>query len=393
MTQEKNKLNRREFINVSGAAGVGLASMFSMPLIADEKKEEQRIKTNFDEVKDIKRTKHSLPGPFPGKVTEIVNDKVWKNENDVDIDVIRQMVNAGMEELTGKKGPDAWKLFVEPDDIIGIKPNPVGPKIISTTLELVKVVIEELEKAGMKKQNIIIWDRVDVMLSDAGFTKENFPGVGIESMQTIDMSGGTAWKDKNGKHVSEGNFDKDVYYWADVEGPNDDAYLNQNVFNTKYSYFGKLITKKLTKIINLPVLKNTGNGVSMATKNLGYAAIINTNRLHRPLFFDVCTEVLGFPCVRDKLVLNILDGLRGQYEGGPMPNAKYVYKANKLLFATDPFAQDYIGYQEMLKMRKADTSIKVNESPRYTDYLRYAEKLGLGIGDPKKITHKVIKLA
>ena len=27
-----------------------------------------------------------------------------------------------------------------------------------------------------------------------------------------------------------------------------------------------------TKIINVPVLKNTGNGISMATKNLGYGA-------------------------------------------------------------------------------------------------------------------------
>jgi len=30
------------------------------------------------------------------------------------------------------------------------------------------------------------------------------------------------------------------------------AYLNQHVFNGKHSYFGKLLTKKLTKIVNLP---------------------------------------------------------------------------------------------------------------------------------------------
>ena len=59
----------------------------------------------------------------------------------------------------------------------------------------------------------------------------------------------------------------------------------------------------------------------MATKNMGYGAVCNTNRLHRPLFFDVCTEVLAFPVLRDKMVLNINDGLTGQYDGGPGGNA------------------------------------------------------------------------
>jgi hypothetical protein len=31
--------------------------------------------------------------------------------------------------------------------------------------------------------------------------------------------------------------------------------------------------------------------------------------------------------------------------------------------------------------------VAVNENPRFTDYLRYAEKMGLGIADPAKIAH------
>jgi cytochrome c1 len=46
-----------------------------------------------------------------------------------------------------------------------------------------------------------------------------------------------------------------VFNWADVEGPKDLPYLNQHVFNGKYSYFGKLLTRKLTKIVNLPALR------------------------------------------------------------------------------------------------------------------------------------------
>ena len=124
----------------------------------------------------------------------------------------------------------------------------------------------------------------------------------------------------------------------------------------------------------------------MATKNLGYGAVCNTNRLHRPLFFDVCTEVLAFPVIRDKLVLNITDGLRAQYDGGPMGNAQFTYLYNTLFFATDPFALDMVCHNLIVQKRK-EMEVNVNEHPRFTEYLRYGERLGLGIADPEKIEH------
>ncbi len=117
---------------------------------------------------------------------------------------------------------------------------------------------------------------------------------------------------------------------------------------------------------------------------MGYGAICNTNRLHKPLFFNVCTEVLAFPCIRDKLVLNVTDGLRAQYDGGPMPAAQFAYDFNSLFFATDPFALDTVCHHLMVEKRK-EAGVKVNEHPRYTEYLRYAERLGLGIADREKI--------
>ena len=164
----------------------------------------------------------------------------------------------------------------------------------------------------------------------------------------------------------------------------DDAYANQHVFTGEYSYFGKLVTERLTKIVNLAAFKNTGNGVSMATKNLGYGAICNTGRLHQPLFFKVCTEVLAAPWVRDKLVLNVIDGIRGQYDGGPMPNEQFWYANNALYLATDPFALDRVGQDQMVAKRKA-MGVKVNEHPRFTDYLDYAQKLA-----PERVRQLVI---
>jgi hypothetical protein len=202
---------------------------------------------------------------------------------------------------------------------------------------------------------------------------------------------GNKWRDKDGNHVSRENFDQKVYYFAKgIVGKNvlgykdDEFYLNQHVFNGQYSYFGKLITQRLTKIINLPAYKNTGSGISMATKNLGYGSICNSARLHAPLFFKVCTEVLAAPVIRDKLVLNVTDGIRGQYDGGPDKNAQFVYPNHSLYFATDPFALDMICHRELMAKRRQMGS-EVNQHPRFTEYLYYAEKLGLGVASVDKI--------
>ncbi len=387
-------VNRRDFLKISGGTGLGL--MLGTPAAWSQEKEKktppEKPKTNIEEALAIPRTENSLPGVFPGKVVQ-VEDQNASTDGIPNAPTVSTMFEKGITGLTGKPLDESFGMFFNTDDIVGIKVNPVGAGLISTNLEVVDAIVAWLEKGGLSRENIIIWDRFGYMLEQAGFTAERYPGIGIEGMQTMDES---MWSEDyagdnskwlaNGHHVSETDFDMDVYYWADVEAPQDEMYLNQHVFNNKYSYFGKLLTKKLTKFINVPVFKNTGNGISMATKNVGYGVVCNTGRLHKPLFFDVCTEVLAFPAVRDKMVLNITDGIHAQYDGGPGPNAEFIYNYNNMFFATDPFAIDRVCHELIVAKRK-EMGVSVNEHPRYTDYLRYAEELGLGIGHLDKIEH------
>jgi hypothetical protein len=67
-----------------------------------------------------------------------------------------------------------------------------------------------------------------------------------------------------------------------------------------------------------------------------------------------------------------------------MPAPQFTYACNTLYLATDPFAMDMVGQIHMTAKRK-EMAVKINEHPRYTEYLRYGEKLGLGVADPKKI--------
>ncbi len=227
----KDEVNRREFLKLSSGLGsvVGVGLLLGTPPVWSSKNglasQENQTKTNIKDALAVARTKTSLPGPFPGRVIEIHDPKAMTEDKPAP-EIIDAMVKKGITRLTGKNMAESFPLFFKKSDIVGIKVNPVGPGLISTRLEVVDAVIDWLLKGGLKRENIIIWDRFDYMLKDAGFTPERYPGIGIEGLQTMDEEAAagkkqddSAWLDKSGHHVSEKNFDKNCFYWADVEGP------------------------------------------------------------------------------------------------------------------------------------------------------------------------------
>ena len=385
------RLDRRQFVKAAGAGTAAAGALAFAPLtFGQAAPAAPAITTNIADFQKVPRTPRSLPGPFPGKVVKVTDRRSFANEK-FDAQVIAEMVNKGITTLTGRNATDSFRLLVDPRDVVGLKVNPVGPPLINTRPEVAEAVIRWLVDNGIPKSNIVIWDRFDYMLKDAGFTKERFPGIAIEGLQTMDEAG-NKWRGPDGKHLSVNNFDQEVYYEAkgavwtsDRNQKNEEGYLNQHVFNGERSFFGKLLTQRLTRIINLAAYKNTGAAISMATKNLGYGSVCNTGRLHAGLALRVCTEVIAAPVLRDKLALNITDGLRAQYDGGPDKNAQFVYDNHSLYFATDPFALDMACHQELAAKRK-EQGVTAGDNPRYTEYLRYAETLGLGVVAPDKLT-------
>jgi len=385
--------DRREFLKTLGvcsAAVSGGAILGTPAVLGAQATPPKPVETNLDDFMKVPRTKFSVPGPFPGRVVKATDAKSLAGDR-FDGKVIAGMVQKGITSLTGRDMKKSFDLFFDKKDIVGIKVNPVGPPLINTRPEVVDAIVKWLTDAGLPPGNIVIWDRFDYMLKDAGFTTERFKGIRVEGLQTMDEKGNN-WKDKDGNHLSINNFDRDVFLFAKgIVGknvpnyPNDEFYLNQHVFNGEYSYFGKLLTQRLTKIINVAAYKNTGPAISMATKNIGFGSLCNVGRLHVPLGLRTNTQVIAAPVIRDKMVLNITDGLRGQYDGGPDKNAQFVYPNHSLYFATDPFALDMICHNELKEKRRA-MGVTVNDNPRFTEYLTYGASLGLGVADVGKIS-------
>jgi uncharacterized protein (DUF362 family) len=390
---ENHPSGRRNFFKLLTAGGAGFVLspiVASAPVEAAEKMPQAKPATNIQDALKFPRNANSMPGLFPGAVTR-VNHSGCIQDKAIQQKAVDQMLTAAMLNLTGKKSvKKAWRKFVSPDDIIGLKVNPVAGKLLTTSHELVKAVIAQLETAGIPRKNIVIWDRREMELHETGFLPENYPGITISGTEQKDAKG--SFFDTNGKLYGEGMIDKEWFYWADVEGSYDEYTMPYMVNGGKHSYYTKICTKQVTKIINLPILKNAGGSVTLCLKNLSYGAISNTGRLHEKLWHDSVAEICAFPPIRDKVVLNIVDGLIGCYNGGPAANPQFICQYNLLLAGTDPVAVDRIGLN-IVSQKRIDMKLQKEESPVASQFLKRAEELGLGIGDNSRINLKTIDLA
>lgn len=379
---------RRRFLSTLAAGTAAAAVLPHLGFIA--KAGDDKTATNIDDALKIPRTAQSMPGRYPGRVIEAY-DASSVRDGIPDGGRAAVMLERSMLELTGAAGiNEAWLQFVGPDDIIGLKVNPVAGKLLSTSLELTEAVIAQLAAAGVPKANIMIWDRREFELHDAGFTKERFPDVRIRGTECKDEN--DSFYDADGKLYGERRIDKNWFYWADCEESYDAETLPYMINEGKHSYFSRIVTEEVTKIINMPILKNAGPTVTLCLKNLAYGAISNTSRLHKPLWGETCAQVPCFPPLRDKVVLNIVDGLIGCYQGGPGANPQFIVPFHRLLVGSDPVAVDRIGYDIVLAKR-LETGVQKEPSPRGTQFLEMAAGYQLGIADPARITHNKLDLS
>jgi hypothetical protein len=292
-------------------------------------------------------SKFGAPGLYPGRVVEVKNPAMIRG-GVKSRPAVKASLERGLKELTGADHvEEAWKTFFEPGDVVGIKVVPNGQPYAHSSFELVLEVIDGLKSAGVKSKDIFVYDRYRSEFMEAGYQKI-LPG--DIKWGGLTPEGGDQFKVLYPSFARDpiAGYDPDAYVWMDLipygDDPKDDR---------KYrSHLGSLVTKVVNKIVGLPVLKDHGSaGVTGALKNMSHGSVNNVARSHSNTFTNVCNQfipqVVTHPLIRSKYVLQIMDGIRGVYQGGPFSweKGKWTWEYNSLFFATDPVALDHIEWE------------------------------------------------
>ena len=351
-----DSISRRRFLK--GAIGAGVAAG-ALSKISTESVAQVNQPTLDGETQD-----QLVP------VVEALSDKAWKDDI-LDEQVASEMMDRAIMKLAGRdSAKEAWKDFVLPDDIVGIKINPLAGKQFSTRRIIVDKIIEGLYGAGVLKNQIIIWDRFEAHLINAGYEinqtnqevrvfASDSPGVG---------------------------YDDELFY----ETKKDSKIRREN--GSMKSRYSKIVTRDVNVIINVPVMKHHAmTGVSGCLKNLAFGSVDNTRRFHpSPLHCDpAIADVFDHEILKDKVVLNIVDGLLASFDGGPVYDPKGEWKYGGILMSRDPVALDHVVLQSIGEKRE---KMDLPSITRLSNHIRTAWRAGIGTNDLDEMDFQQIKV-
>jgi len=353
------------------------------------------------------------PGPYPGRVIEARNPAMIKG-GVKNREAIKQTLATGMKNLTGADdATGAWRSFFEPGDVVGIKVVPNGHPMAPTSHELVLEVIEGLKAAGVKTKDMFVYDRYRGEFMGAGY--QNILPPDVKWGGLTPGGGQTDLTFPDFKNDPICGYDRDEFVHMNLVHHGDDPKDDRNY----RSHLGLLITKRLNKMVMLPVLKDHGSaGVTGALKNMSHGSVNNVARSHSTPGTNTCNqfipEVVSHPILRKKCVLQIMDGIRGIYQKGPFGNnPEFAWEYNALLFATDPVAMDRVEWDIIDAKRKEKklppvaATGKLGLDPlgtegfdiRQPQHITLAGNLGLGIADFRSplgrrhsIDHRVVNV-
>ena len=332
-----------------------------------------------------------MPGRYPGVVVSVRSERAVDVEaNKANDEVVREMMTRGMCGLTGDATPeDAWRRFFTPKDVVGIKVNCGGYPHAISEYAIVSEIVRRLISVGLPTSQLYVYERFQNQLTECNYTPFLPEGLQIVAAERANQ-------------------------YAENSGYDPFTYVETNFFGEEdtRSNIMRLITQRLTKIINIPNMKDhRASGVTGCLKNIAYGSFSNVARTHmrgRSHTYSMIGDLASVEPLRSRTVLQIMDGLRGVWHGGPFARTRrYLFFPKQILFGTDPVAIDRLLIDVIEKKRlaegalslwdrtterlKLDAATQTNQAPdlnviiREPGHVEYASKRGLGVYDLAKI--------
>ena len=284
-----------------------------------------------------------MPGPYPARVVRTRSPRATSPDGaTVDAAVVREMMDRGMRALTGETSAiAAWRRFFEPKDVVGIKVNAGGrPHCVSSPV-IVAEIARQLMAVGIPPGQIVVYERFMGQLNEVNYAPHLPQGVQIQAAE------------RGNRATEQRDYDPLTYVEAQFFGEEDTR-----------SNMMRLVTERLTKIVNVPNMKDHGaTGVTGCLKNVAYGSFSNVARTHQAGLTHTLTAVGTLAAVeplRSRTVLQVMDGLRAVWHGGPFaPTTRYVFHPRQVLFGTDPVAIDRLLLDVIDDKRKAEGAISI----------------------------------
>ena len=288
--------------------------------------------------------------------------------------VVRGMVDSLVRAVTRQPTAlAAWGSLVEPEDVVGIKVAAAPGDVSGTHVEVVRAVSRGLQSAGVSPRNIIVWDRNEEDLVNAGFSK-NSPDYQLR------------WTDPTDGYDAEAPITAPVLgklIWGDSrfgkrEGMRMEDLLSSGDQLSSTSYFARVLTKDVTKVINIPSLCDSFmTGINGAIANVTLWNVDNWRRFIKPPTYGdpYLAEIYIDPRVREKVVLTLLDGLTLQFAGGPVPNPNFVRPNYTIYASADPVALDATALRTLEEYRDGN---KLPPIGAMAGHVESAGAMGLG---------------
>lgn len=290
---------------------------------------------------------------------------------------IRTMLDRGITNITSRPTPaEAWRSLLTTNDVVGIKVFSLPGPNSGTRPAVVSALVEELLAAGLPSTNIVIWDRQSVDLRLAGYY-ELAHRYGIRVAGSMQSGFDTTNVYEN---PLLGNL-----VWGDFE------FGNKSEGVGRKSYVSKLVSQQLTKIINVsPLLNHTLAGVSGNIYGLASGSVDNVARFETDAerMARTLPEIYALPSLSDRVVMNIVDALICQYEGGERGLLHYSTVLNEIRLSKDPVALDVLSVKELDHQRQMSGTPKAKPS---IDLYEVAALLELGVNDLKRIDVETLR--
>jgi hypothetical protein len=292
---------------------------------------------------------------------------------------VQNLVDRGITNLTGCASVGAaWRSLVSTQDVVGLKVYSAPGPVIGTRPVVAEAVVDGLVRAGIPPGQIVIWDKQTEDLRRAGF-------VDLARKHGVRVAGAaqSGWDDKT--------FYEIPLLGHLVYGDLEFSSTGDNV--GRKSHLSKLVTRELTKIINIsPLLNHNSAGVCGNLYSLALGSADNTLRFEgEPTrLAQALPEVYALPALGDRVVLNIVDALIAQYQGEQIGRLHYSTPLNQLRLSTDPVALDVLSIEELERQRDLK-GVPGMSKTNILEIYRNAAMLEIGISELRRIQIESLK--